>query len=94
MARSFASKVRSMSFTLATLSVLITITLVSVNFSLLFNGIFESQVDMESPYDITISDDQNKINEDRKLIAENYTIEEELTYNIYKDKTSPIMPNW
>ena len=45
---------------------------------------------MESPYDITISDDQNKINEDRKLIAENYTIEEELTYNIYKDKTSPI----
>lgn len=90
LARSFASKVRSMSFTLATLSVLITITLVSVNFSLLFNGIFESQVDMESPYDITISDDQNKINEDRKLIAENYTIEEELTYNIYKDKTSPI----
>jgi len=44
-ARTFSSKIKSMSFTVGTISVLITLTLVALNISNLFKGMFLYQID-------------------------------------------------
>ena len=55
-ARTFRSKVKTMSFTLGTLTLLITLTLVSLNMSSLFKGMFDYQIELAAPYDINIHD--------------------------------------
>ena len=62
-ARTFRSKVKTMSFTLGTLTLLITLTLVSLNMSSLFKGMFDYQIELAAPYDININDDKAKFSE-------------------------------
>ena len=88
--RQFSSKVKSMSMTLGTLSMLIAITLVSVNFSLLFNGVFEYQVELESPYDITVSGSEDEIIKYKEFTEKNYDTDEYLIYDIYQDNSLQI----
>ncbi|MCI8575385.1 MAG: hypothetical protein HFI09_02840 [Bacilli bacterium] len=90
-ARIFSSKVKTMSITLGTLTILITLTLVALNISSLFKGMFEYQIKQNAPYDISI----NVTNRDElpmymKKIEDNYTIKEELLYHSYTDSNNNI----
>ncbi len=90
-ARTFSSKIKSMSFTVGTISVLITLTLVALNISNLFKGMFLYQIDLASPYDITMEFDNEDANKFIEFIQEYYTIEEKLIYNTYKNKNGSIL---
>lgn len=88
--RTFTSKVRSMSLTLGTLTVLVTLTLICLNMSGLFKGMFEYQVDLVSPYDITIADDKEELPKYKEFVADNYTIEDSLEYDTYYNKNNVV----
>lgn len=89
-ARTFSSKVRSMSFTLGTLTVLITLTLICLNLSGLFKGMFEYQIDTYAPYDIVIADDEERFGEYIDLVDDEYTIKESISYNTYKNTNNAV----
>ena len=89
-ARTFSSKVRSMSFTLGTLTVLITLTLICLNLSGLFKGMFEYQINTYAPYDIVIADDEERFGEYIDLVDDEYTIKESISYNTYKNTNNAV----
>ena len=90
-ARTFRSKVKTMSFTLGTLTLLITLTLVSLNMSSLFKGMFDYQIEMAAPYDININDDKTKFSEYINLVDEDYTILETFEYDAYFDPANNVL---
>ena len=55
-ARTFSSKIKTMSFTIGVLTTLITFALVSLNLSSLFKAMFDYQLDLSAPYDISINE--------------------------------------
>ena len=102
--RQFTSKVKTMGFTLGTLSLLITLTFLALNVSNAFQGVFENQTESSAPYDIMIynlySDTEEAIGKENTslteymdLIEANYTIEEQVTYNVYTNRTTTIREN-
>lgn len=88
--RTFSSKVKTMSFTLGTLTLLITLTLVALNMSSMLKGMFEYQIDTNAPYDISIFDSKDKFPQYLEAISEEYTILEEFTYDSYEDPTNNV----
>ena len=90
-ARTFRSKVKTMSFTLGTLTLLITLTLVSLNMSSLFKGMFDYQIELAAPYDINIHDDKAKFPEYISLVDEDYTILETFEYDAYTDSANNVL---
>ena len=90
-ARTFQSKVRTMSFTLGTLTVLITLTLVALNMSSLFKGMFDYQIEANAPYDINIADDKEQYQNYLSFIEEEYTILEKFTYDAYQDTNNNVI---
>ncbi len=89
-ARTFSSKVKTMSFTLGTLTILITLTLICLNMSSMFKGMFDYQIESYAPYDIIISDDEERFESYLSVIEGNYTIEETFTYNSYIDSNNNV----
>lgn len=90
-ARTFQSKVRTMSFTLGTLTVLITLTLVALNMSSLFKGMFDYQIEANAPYDINIADDKEQYQNYLSFIEEEYTILEKFAYDAYQDTNNNVI---
>ncbi len=82
-ARQFNAKVKTLNLSLGTLSLLITLTVVSLTFSLMFNSIFEIQIDTSAPYDVTIIDDEENFNKYIDHIKKDYEIEEIFIYHEY-----------
>lgn len=81
--RNFYSKVKSMSFTIGTLSFLITITLIALNISSFFKGMFDYQIDTIATYDIAIEDEREKFSTYLDAIYKEYTISDKLIYDTY-----------
>lgn len=79
--RNFYSKVKTMSFTIGTLSFLITITLISLNISSLFKNMFDYQLNQIASYDIAIEDTKETFPKYIDTISKNYTITDKLIYN-------------
>lgn len=87
-ARTFASKARTMSFTFGTLSMLILLSLLCLNFSSINKGIYKASIELNAPYDVEVFDQTppfDDFNEYIRVIAEDYTINETMEYNIYKE---------
>ena len=95
-AKNFEAKSRTIGFTLGTLSLLITLTLVCMNMSFIMKDAFENNIEQQAPYDILVEgmysdveeswtgkqDNRKKAWEYIDYIHENYEIEEELHYQI------------
>lgn len=88
--RTFVSKSRTMSFTFGTISLLILLSVFSLNISHINKAIYETSLNLEAPYDVCIYDDKNVFNEYLKVIDEDYTISEAFVYNIYKEPNNKI----
>ena len=84
-ARTFSSKVRSMSFTMGTLAMLIMLTLIAMNISYITKGMYEYMIDSEAPYDFSAFDDPEVFDDYIAVIEEDYTIDEVFTFDIYKE---------
>ena len=88
--RNLFSKIKTMSFTIGTLSFLITLALVALNISSLFKGMFLYQIEYNAPYDISINVDEN-LDKYLNFIEDNYTILEKVVYNDYKNYNNSIL---
>ncbi|HCQ5570270.1 TPA: ABC transporter permease [Clostridioides difficile] len=87
--RMFASKARTMSFTFGTLSLLILLSLLGLNFSSINKGMYKSSIEQTAPYDVHVFDQEqpfDDFNEYLAVIDEDYTINETFEYNVYKDQ--------
>ena len=91
--RQFNAKVKTMKKSLGTLSLLITLTLVSLTFSLMFNEIFDIQIDMSAPYDVTVIDDEENFDKYINRIKKDYEIEEVFTYHEYFNDVNYVNDN-
>lgn len=86
--RTFASKARTMSFTFGTLSMLILLSLLCLNFSSIYKGLYQTSIELTSPYDVEVFDwtqPFDDFNEYLDVIDEDYTINETLEFNVYKE---------
>lgn len=90
-ARTFSSKARTMGFTLGTLTMLITLTLFFLNISSFNKGMYDYQISMEAPYEVTVADEREHLPEYLEVIKEDYTIKDYFIYDIYKDKSASIL---
>lgn len=89
-ARCFSSKIRTMSFTVGTLAFLVTITLVALNISSLFKGMFDYQLELSAPYDISIETYEEEYPVLIDFIEKNYTIEDQFFYDSYENDSGII----
>lgn len=92
-ARTFASKARTMSFTFGTLSMLILLSLLCLNYSSICKGVYHRSIELTAPYDVDIFDYEqpfDDFNEYLRVIDEDYTINESIEFNIYKDPAHQI----
>ena len=86
--RTFASKARTMSFTFGTLSMLILLSLLCLNFSSINKGVYRSSIEENAPYDVDVVDFEQPFedfNEYIQVVDEDYTIKETIEYPIYKE---------
>ena len=90
-ARTFSSKVKTMSFTLGTITVLIAFTLIALNLSSLFKAMFDYQLESFAPYDISFKEiDKDRIPDYTNFIKQYYTIQEKYIYSGYRDTNREI----
>ena len=96
-ARTFTSKVKTIGMTLGTLSMLIALTLISMNVSLVLKDAFDTNIKQQAPYDFMVegiySDSENswiEINDNRKkgqeyidYIEHTYKPEKTIHYNVF-----------
>lgn len=86
--RTFASKARTMSFTFGTLSMLILLSLLCQNFSSIYKGLYQTSIELTSPYDVEVFDWTQPFDDFKEyldVIDEDYTIKETIEYNVYKE---------
>jgi putative ABC transport system permease protein len=86
--RTFASKARTMSFTFGTLSMLILLSLLCLNFSSIYKGLYQTSIELTSPYDVEVFDWTQPFDDYKEyldVIDEDYTIKETIEYNVYKE---------
>lgn len=89
--RNLFSKIKTMSFTIGTLSLLIMLALVALNISSIFKDMFNYQIEMHAPYDIALQIDENDVFKYVDFIKEKYTIEDTFMYHGYANDNKSIL---
>lgn len=87
--RQFASKVRTMQFTMGTLTSLFTLALMGASVALMFSSYETTVLQGKFPFDIQIysSDPQADFKEEKKIIEQNTDLQSIYSYHIYTDET-------
>lgn len=85
--RQFASKVRTMQFTMGTLTALFTLALMGASFALMFSECENTVLEDKFPFDVQVysSDIEDDFADERAVIEENGTPSEYYSYYIYTD---------
>ncbi len=88
--RQLASKIRTMQFTMGTLSVLFTFALLGCTIAMMFSDYQNKQLDEDFPFDIMIHEDDPYYDFEAEinLIQENANVKEILRYPIYQNATN------
>lgn len=87
--RQFASKVRTMQFTMGTLTSLFALALMGASVALMFSSYETTVLQGKFPFDIQIysSDPQADFKEEKKIIEQNTDLQSFYSYHIYTDET-------
>lgn len=87
--RQFASKVRTMQFTMGTLTSLFTLALMGASVALMFSSYETTVLKGKFPFDVQIysSDPQADFKEEEKIIEQNTDLQSFYSYHIYTDET-------
>lgn len=90
--RQFASKIRTMQFTMGTLTALFTLALMGASIALMFSEYENTVLDEKFPFDIQIwsGDTENDFVEEKKVIEENVKVEAYYPYHIYTDEKNQV----
>ena len=88
--RNITSKINTIGLTIGTITLLIALTLVSVNVSNLFTQAVTMQNNQLLPYDILVHNayDNSDFSEALDLVEKNYTIEEQAAFKVYTDRST------
>lgn len=87
--RQFSSKVRTMQFTMGTLTSLFTLALMGASVALMFSSYETTVLQGKFPFDIQIysSNPQADFKEEKKIIEQNTDLQSFYSYHIYTDET-------
>lgn len=83
--RTFSAKAKTLGFVFGTLSMLITLSILFLNISSLNKGAYDYKIELDSPYDVSVSDKKENLNDYLKIIKEDYTIKDDFIYDVYQD---------
>lgn len=88
--RNITSKINTIGVTIGTITLLIALTLVSVNVSNLFTQAMAFQNNQRMPYDILVHNayDNSDFSEALDLVHKNYTIEDQAAFKVYTDRST------
>lgn len=86
--RTFSAKAKTMGVVFGTLSMLITLSILFLNISSLNKGSYDYQIELDSPYDVSVSDKKENLNDYLKVIKEDYTIKDDFIYDVYQDRNA------
>lgn len=87
--RQFASKVRTMQFTMGTLTALFTLALMGASIALMFSSYENTMLEDKFPFDIQVfhRDPAYDFAAEKKVIGEQAQVSEYFSYTIYTDRT-------
>lgn len=90
--RQFASKIRTMQFTMGTLTALFTLALMGASIALMFSEYENTVLNDKFPFDIQIwsGDTENDFAEEKEIIEESAKVEEYYPYYIYTDEDNRV----
>lgn len=90
--RQFASKVKTMQFTMATLTIIFVFAILGGTVAMMFNDYMDKRLNAQLPFDIIIFNDNVNYDfkEELNIINENTKINDKFIYNIYEDGTDDI----
>ncbi len=86
--RQFSSKMRTMQFTMGTLTALFTIALMGASVALMFSDYENMVMEKKFPFDVQLysADASDDFADDRKVLMENAKMEDVYVYRIYTDR--------
>lgn len=90
--RQFASKMRTMQFTMGTLTALFTLALLGASFALMFSDYENSVLDGKFPFDVQIysKNIDDDFAEEKRVIEEAVTVSSFYPYHIYTDEENTV----
>lgn len=90
--RQFASKMRTMQFTMGTLTALFTLALMGASIALMFNGYENTVLEGKFPFDVQVysSDIKDEFSDEIEVINKNAKLSEYYSYHIYTDKDNQV----
>ncbi len=90
--RQFASKMRTMQFTMGTLTSLFTLALLGASFALMFSDYENSVLDGKFPFDVQIysKNTDDDFAEEKRVIEENAAVSSFYSYHIYTDEENTV----
>lgn len=90
--RQFSSKIKTMQFTMANITILFVFALIGCTISMMLKDYLDTSLDSQLPFDIIIYSDQvNAEFEDYlKIIEDETTVKEALRYHVYQNQSSDI----
>ena len=90
--RQFASKMRTMQFTMGTLTSLFTLALLGASFALMFSDYENSVLDGKFPFDVQIysKNIDDDFAEEKRVIEENVAVSSFYSYHIYTDEENTV----
>ncbi|MGL4731923.1 MAG: ABC transporter permease [Clostridium sp.] len=90
--RQLASKIKTMEFTMATLTIIFVFAILGGTIAMMFNDYIDKRLNAQLPFDIIIFNDNvnYEFKEELNIINENTKINDEFIYNIYEDGTDDI----
>ena len=90
--RQFASKMRTMQFTMGTLTALFTLALLGASFALMFSDYENSVLDGKFPFDVQIysKNTDDDFAEEKRVIEENAAVSSFYSYHIYTDEENTV----
>lgn len=90
--RQFASKVRTMQFTMGTLTALFTLALMGASIALMFSGYENTVLEEKFPFDVQVysSNIEDNFSDEIEVIKKNANLSEYYRYHIYTDKKNQV----
>ncbi|MBE5960316.1 MAG: ABC transporter permease [Lachnospiraceae bacterium] len=88
--RNLSSKLKTMQFTMGTLTVLFTVALLSGTIAMMFSNYQKQHLDSEFPFDVIVysPDAYDDFSMEQEAVKKDNTVEETRIYQIYENKTS------
>ncbi len=90
--RQFASKIRTMQFTMGTLTSLFTLALMGASIALMFSEYENTMLEKKFPFDMQLFSDDTTADfvREKRLVEENVLVQEWFRYHIYTDRGNQV----